>query len=78
LNVEGCWTTGGPNATCPYSNTIQQADDLQKKIVLVCCPFPRLEKSEERLRLMIIGSYYCSNHRPNYHGLDGVREGSGE
>jgi hypothetical protein len=78
LNVEGCWTTGGPNATCPYSNTIQQADDLQKKIVLVCCPFPRLEKSEERLSLMIIGSYHCSNHRPNYHGLDGVREGSRE
>jgi hypothetical protein len=40
LNVEGCWTTGGPNATCPYSDTIQQADDLQKKIVLVCNSYP--------------------------------------
>ncbi|KUJ10251.1 uncharacterized protein LY89DRAFT_626680 [Mollisia scopiformis] len=35
LDVKGCWTTGGPNATCPYSATLAQEDDLKKRIILV-------------------------------------------
>jgi hypothetical protein len=35
LNIEGCWTTGGPNATCPYSDSVAQMNDLQKRVILV-------------------------------------------
>ena len=38
LDVKGCWTSGGPNATCPYSDTLAQEDDLRKKYVLVNSP----------------------------------------
>jgi hypothetical protein len=34
LEYEGCWTTGGPNATCPYLNSVSQTDDLHKKFIL--------------------------------------------
>jgi hypothetical protein len=36
LDYKSCWVTGGPNATCPYSDTLQQDDDLQKRVILVC------------------------------------------
>lgn len=35
LEYEGCWTSGGPNATCPYLNGINQQDDLHRKFILV-------------------------------------------
>ncbi len=35
LDVTGCWTTGGPNATCPYIDTAQQENDLKRRIILV-------------------------------------------
>ena len=35
LDVQGCWTTGGPNATCPYSDSLATEDDLKKRVVLV-------------------------------------------
>ncbi|KAF8863260.1 hypothetical protein BDZ45DRAFT_138206 [Acephala macrosclerotiorum] len=35
LDVNGCWTVGGPNATCPYSDTLAQEDDLRKRVILV-------------------------------------------
>jgi len=35
LDTEGCWTSGGPNATCPYTEAVGTKDDLQKKYVLV-------------------------------------------
>ncbi|KAG4435668.1 hypothetical protein IFR05_008863, partial [Cadophora sp. M221] len=34
LDVEGCWTTGGPNATCPYRETVGEENDLQKRVIL--------------------------------------------
>jgi hypothetical protein len=36
LDVKGCWTIGGPNATCPYQDTAAQMDDLKKRVILVC------------------------------------------
>lgn len=39
LDVKTCWTTGGPNATCPYSATLAQEDDLKKRVILVS-PIP--------------------------------------
>lgn len=35
LDIKGCWTVGGPNATCPYSETSQQMNDLQKRVILI-------------------------------------------
>jgi hypothetical protein len=35
LDVEGCWTTGGGNTTCPYSVSVAQDDYLKKRIILV-------------------------------------------
>ncbi|KAH7314215.1 hypothetical protein BKA65DRAFT_516365 [Rhexocercosporidium sp. MPI-PUGE-AT-0058] len=35
LDVEGCWTTGGPNATCPYKEAVGEANDLEKRVILV-------------------------------------------
>ncbi len=39
LDVEACWTTGGANATCPYSQTLEQTDDLRRRIILVSVDF---------------------------------------
>ena len=35
LEEDGCWTTGGPNATCPYLLHQNSENDLQKKYILV-------------------------------------------
>lgn len=35
LDVKACWTTGGPNATCPWSATLAQEDDFKKRVILV-------------------------------------------
>lgn len=35
LDFNGCWVTGGPNATCPYSNSLSEQDELKKKVILV-------------------------------------------
>lgn len=35
LEEQGCWTSGGPNATCPYLLHDTQEDDLHKKYILV-------------------------------------------
>ncbi|RDW92172.1 hypothetical protein BP5796_01566 [Coleophoma crateriformis] len=35
LDVKGCWTMGGQNATCPYSGSTTSANDLKRKTVLV-------------------------------------------
>lgn len=35
LDVGGCWVTGGPNATCPYTATLAQEDDFKKRVILV-------------------------------------------
>jgi hypothetical protein len=35
LDFQGCWTSGGPNATCPYLTANEKDDSLQKKTVLV-------------------------------------------
>ncbi|KAL3418277.1 hypothetical protein PVAG01_09993 [Phlyctema vagabunda] len=35
LDVKGCWTFGGPNATCPYSDALTNSDDLAQQTVLV-------------------------------------------
>lgn len=40
INVQGCWTSGGHEAVCPYSSSVQQLDDLSKKIILVSVPLP--------------------------------------
>jgi hypothetical protein len=49
LDVQDCWVTGGQNATCPYKNSLSQADDLKRKTVLVssflCQPWQGHEKS---------------------------------
>lgn len=37
LDVEGCWTSGGGEASCPYSSSVQQMDTLEKRVILVCC-----------------------------------------
>ncbi|ESZ98692.1 hypothetical protein SBOR_0930 [Sclerotinia borealis F-4128] len=34
LDTKNCWTTGGPNATCPYSQQ-ETIDDMMKKEILV-------------------------------------------
>lgn len=45
LNYEACWTSGGPNATCPYLEGVQLQDDLHRKFVLVGAnPWPRLPR----------------------------------
>lgn len=35
LDVEGCWNTGGANATCPYENSSGSSDNLRKRTILV-------------------------------------------
>ncbi|TVY19215.1 Maintenance of telomere capping protein 6 [Lachnellula arida] len=35
LDYKSCWVTGGPNATCPYSNSLSQQYDLHQRIILV-------------------------------------------
>lgn len=35
LDVRSCWTSGGPNATCPYNQSVEQMDDLRKRVILV-------------------------------------------
>ncbi|TVY40537.1 Maintenance of telomere capping protein [Lachnellula subtilissima] len=35
LDYKSCWVTGGPNATCPYSDSLRQQDDLHERIILV-------------------------------------------
>ncbi|CZR62431.1 related to Lectin C-type domain protein [Phialocephala subalpina] len=35
LDVNMCWTVGGPNATCPYTDTLAQEDDFRKRVILV-------------------------------------------
>lgn len=42
LDVEGCWTTGGPNATCPYREAVGEQNDLEKRVILVFYPGPLL------------------------------------
>jgi hypothetical protein len=37
LDFKDCWVSGGPNATCPYKDSVNQSDDLKKKTVLVSC-----------------------------------------
>lgn len=36
LDYEGCWTTGGPNATCPYLLNSDTEDHLTRQTILVC------------------------------------------
>ncbi|KAH8659133.1 hypothetical protein BGZ60DRAFT_414613 [Tricladium varicosporioides] len=36
LDTRSCWVTGGPNATCPYDESLSQADDLKRRVILVC------------------------------------------
>jgi hypothetical protein len=31
LDFNGCWVMGDPNATCPYSNSLSEQDELKKK-----------------------------------------------
>lgn len=33
--MKGCWTTGGENATCPYSASVAQENELKKRVILV-------------------------------------------
>jgi hypothetical protein len=47
LDYKSCWVTGGPNATCLYSTSLRQEDDLQKRIILVCFPLPLFGKSAD-------------------------------
>jgi hypothetical protein len=35
LDYQGCWTSGGPNATCPYLQDPDDVDHLDKKTILV-------------------------------------------
>ncbi|KAH7391519.1 hypothetical protein BKA64DRAFT_677830 [Cadophora sp. MPI-SDFR-AT-0126] len=35
LDVEGCWTTGGPNATCPYKEAVGKKNELNRREILV-------------------------------------------
>ncbi|KAG4035443.1 hypothetical protein MFRU_001g02120 [Monilinia fructicola] len=35
LETKNCWTTGGPNATCPYTGRETTMDDITKKEILV-------------------------------------------
>ncbi|KAK0123355.1 hypothetical protein ONS96_010348 [Cadophora gregata f. sp. sojae] len=35
LDVEGCWTTGGPNATCPYKEAVGKENELNRREILV-------------------------------------------
>jgi hypothetical protein len=35
LDEAGCWVMGGPNATCPWKDTLTEQNDLQKKVILV-------------------------------------------
>ncbi|KAB8303445.1 hypothetical protein EYC80_004869 [Monilinia laxa] len=35
LDTKNCWTTGGPNATCPYTGREAIMDDITKKEILV-------------------------------------------
>jgi len=35
VNIQGCWTPGGINATCPYSEGVTAADSLKKKTVII-------------------------------------------
>ena len=50
LDVKDCWTSGGPNATCPYSDSLAQQDDLKKKFVLVRDPI-----SQAMVRTTLMG-----------------------
>ena len=34
LDVKGCWVSGGPNTTCPYSSAVRDAE-AEKRTVLV-------------------------------------------
>jgi len=35
LDVQGCWVSGGPNATCPYNYSLTMQDELKRRTVLV-------------------------------------------
>lgn len=35
LDTKGCWVSGGPNATCPYTESLGDHDYLYRKYVLV-------------------------------------------
>jgi len=35
LDVEGCWTMGGPNATCPYKEAVGKENELNRREILV-------------------------------------------
>ncbi|PVH83295.1 hypothetical protein DL98DRAFT_513197 [Cadophora sp. DSE1049] len=35
LDIEGCWTTGGPNATCPYKEAVGKENELNRREILV-------------------------------------------
>jgi hypothetical protein len=35
LDTEGCWVSGGPNATCPYLNTSSVQNDLKERYIIV-------------------------------------------
>ncbi|CAL3969983.1 unnamed protein product [Diplocarpon coronariae] len=35
LDIENCWTTGGPNATCPWKEAVTEKMNFRKRIILV-------------------------------------------
>lgn len=63
LDVKTCWTTGGPNATCPYSATLAQEDDFKKRVILVSLLHLEIynENADD------LGPYNRSYHRVDCH-----------
>jgi len=75
LDYKSCWVTGGPNATCPYSDTLQQDDDLEKRVILVCSisfQYSRLLTNE------VIGPDHSCGHCISHYCPYCICEGSGE
>ncbi|KAI9054503.1 hypothetical protein LZ554_001661 [Drepanopeziza brunnea f. sp. 'monogermtubi'] len=35
LDIQGCWTSGGPNATCPWTPQVTQSMELTRRRILV-------------------------------------------
>ena len=62
LDFQGCWVTGGPNATCPYSNTVGFDSDMEKRTILVCYARPEIPSCTGNYRTLILASgtnYRC-------------------
>lgn len=84
LNVRDCWVSGGPNATCGYTDTVTQADDLRKKTVLVGIKFhpvslvPCLILDIGTKLTLVLGAFLSSTNRFGHHNHDCLCQDSGE